>query len=74
VKSVRGGRTTTNLARLDDGGREEEIARMIAGARISAQVLASARDLLATRRPSEQTAKQRSPEARMKARGQRDAS
>ncbi|HUL73938.1 MAG TPA: DNA repair protein RecN [Vicinamibacterales bacterium] len=50
AKHVRGGRTTTSLARLDEPGREEEIARMIAGVAVSPAVLASAREMLHTRR------------------------
>jgi DNA repair protein RecN (Recombination protein N) len=55
-KEVRGGRTSTQLRRLDAPAREQEIARMIAGAVVSPQVLASARELLAIRE-SEATAK-----------------
>jgi DNA repair protein RecN (Recombination protein N) len=50
AKGVRAGRTITTVTRLDQPGREAEIARMIAGEKISDQVLASARELLATRR------------------------
>lgn len=57
AKQVRGGRTETLLAKLDDSGREIELGRMIAGAEVSPQVLASARELLATRRKSEAKAK-----------------
>jgi DNA repair protein RecN (Recombination protein N) len=57
TKEVRGGRTTTKVTRLDAGGRELEIARMIAGAEVTPQVLASARELLAKRTASEATAK-----------------
>jgi DNA repair protein RecN (Recombination protein N) len=56
-KAVRDGRTTSRLIRLDGQGREREIARMIAGADVSAQVLASARELLAGRGESESEAK-----------------
>lgn len=49
AKAVRNGRTMTTLTRLEDGAREMEIARMIAGASVSRQVLASARELLSTR-------------------------
>jgi DNA repair protein RecN (Recombination protein N) len=59
-KQVRDGRTTTALSRLDASGRELEIARMIAGARLSPQVLASARQLLGTQH-SEQKANARRP-------------
>ena len=45
-KSVRGGRTVTSVARLDGVQRAEELARMIAGADVSAAVLASAREML----------------------------
>ena len=57
TKHVRGGRTVTLLTRLDDSGREGELARMIAGARVTPQVLSSARELLAARRNSEIKAK-----------------
>jgi DNA repair protein RecN (Recombination protein N) len=57
AKTVRGGRTTSTVTRLDESGREREIARMIAGADISSQVLASARELLAGRGESEVAAK-----------------
>jgi DNA repair protein RecN (Recombination protein N) len=72
-KRVRGGRTTTVVARLDDGGREDELARMIAGAEVTPQVLASARELLAIRsRQSEATAKAKVPSGRgAKAKGDR---
>jgi DNA repair protein RecN (Recombination protein N) len=74
-KHVRGGRTSTALARLDDTGREEELARMIAGAAVSPKVLASAREMLATRRAaprSEAKAKGES-ESAGKAKGRRGA-
>ncbi len=59
VKSVRGGRTLTSVARVDGRDREEELARMIGGAAVSAAVLTSAREMLATRRTAkgEKTAK-----------------
>jgi DNA repair protein RecN (Recombination protein N) len=60
-KQVRGDRTNTVLTRLDGAGREAEIARMIAGAEISPQVLASARELLAKRGESEAIAKGERP-------------
>lgn len=49
AKQVRNGRTTTSVTRLDESGREAEIARMIAGASISTQVLASAKEMIAER-------------------------
>ncbi len=45
-KSVKGGRTVTKVARLDGVERATELARMIAGADVSAAVLASAREML----------------------------
>jgi DNA repair protein RecN (Recombination protein N) len=69
-KVVRGGRTSTVMTRLDGPGREMEIARMIAGAEISAQVLSSARDLLSARGESEGISKGESP-AGAKAKGRR---
>jgi DNA repair protein RecN (Recombination protein N) len=71
-KAVRSGRTVTDVTRLDEAGRVEEIGRMIAGATISDGVLASARDLLAGRRRSETKAKGESETRRMaKAKGRR---
>ena len=57
AKQVRGGRTLTLVTRLDGGGRELEIARMIAGAEVSSEVLLSARQMLAVRGESEIKAK-----------------
>ncbi len=48
-KSVKGGRTLTSVARLDAVQRAEALARMIAGADVSASVLTSAREMLAGR-------------------------
>src|SRR5687767_9922292 len=45
-KQVRGTRTVTSVARLDDSGRVEEIGRMIGGASITDATRATARDLL----------------------------
>jgi DNA repair protein RecN (Recombination protein N) len=71
-KTVREGRTWSTLIRLDEAGREREIARMIAGADVSTQVLASARELLAGRGESEAVAKGESESAgRAKAKGRR---
>jgi DNA repair protein RecN (Recombination protein N) len=72
AKTVRGGRTITTLDRLEDTGREGELARMIAGVAVSPKVLESARELLAARRRdlrSETKAKGESESAR-KAKGQ----
>ena len=48
-KSVRAGRTVTDVARITGAGREEEIARMIGGAAMTAAVRESAREMLALR-------------------------
>ena len=49
-KRVRGGRTVTDVARVSGVEREEELARMIGGADVSAAVRASAREMLESRR------------------------
>ena len=49
AKHVQSGRTSTALARLEDEERVAEIGRMIAGASVSQQVLASAREMLEAR-------------------------
>lgn len=46
VKGVKEGRTQTDVSRLSPREREEELARMIAGADVSASVRASAREML----------------------------
>jgi DNA repair protein RecN (Recombination protein N) len=46
VKRVRGGRTRTTVERLDDEGRVQEIARMLAGDEPSAVALSHAREML----------------------------
>jgi DNA repair protein RecN (Recombination protein N) len=48
-KQARGGRTTTSVARLADAERVDEIARMIAGARVTDAVQVTAYDLLRVR-------------------------
>ena len=55
AKQVRGGRTTTGVHRLEGPGREEELARMIAGSGTSAAVLASAREMLSSRKAKGKT-------------------
>jgi DNA repair protein RecN (Recombination protein N) len=45
-KSVRGGRTSTSVTRVDGVDRETEIARMMGGADVSAAVLAGAREMI----------------------------
>jgi DNA repair protein RecN (Recombination protein N) len=46
AKSVRAGRTSTEVRRVEGPEREAEIARMIGGAAVSATVLAGAREML----------------------------
>jgi DNA repair protein RecN (Recombination protein N) len=73
-KSVRAGRTTTSLVRLDEQGRQGEIGRMIGGAVVSGQVLASAREFLEMRRSGEHNTKlAKSAKAEAKAKGKRGA-
>ena len=57
VKSVRGGRTVTQVERIDGREREQELARMIGGAAISPAVLTSAREMLASRAQAKGEAK-----------------
>jgi DNA repair protein RecN (Recombination protein N) len=52
-KQVKAGRTITTVASLIGADREMELARMIAGDRVSDQVLASARELLHVNRPGQ---------------------
>ena len=49
VKNIRGGRTLTEVAKVNGTDREEELARMIGGADVSETVRASAREMLASR-------------------------
>ena len=49
AKSVKSGRTVTEVTRLAGRDREEELARMIAGSDVSVTVRASAREMLLTR-------------------------
>ena len=46
AKSVKGGRTSTGVARIEGAERETEIARMMGGADVSAAVLAGAREMI----------------------------
>jgi DNA repair protein RecN (Recombination protein N) len=48
-KNVREGRTVTAVHRLAERERAEELARMMAGGTVTESVLASARELLASR-------------------------
>jgi DNA repair protein RecN (Recombination protein N) len=54
-KSIRTGRTVTDVARVEGIKREEELARMIGGSDVSAAVIASAREMLVLRRGREQS-------------------
>lgn len=77
-KQVKGGRTVTTVARLTGPDREVELARMIAGDRVSEQVLASARELLSVNRQGtgeSETAAKGESESRLaaKAKGKRGA-
>jgi len=56
-KTLRNGRTITMVMQLADAQREEELARMIGGAVITAAARQSAREMLATRGESEHNAK-----------------
>ena len=71
AKQVRAGRTLITAVRLDEAGRETEIARMIAGAEVSPQVRASARELLEGRRRGEIKAKIDATSSDTRARGKR---
>jgi DNA repair protein RecN (Recombination protein N) len=75
AKEVRRGRTVTTLTRLDMAGREQEIARMIAGAQVTPKVLASAKEMLGRRQKSEAKPKGESPDrpTMAKAKGRRRA-
>lgn len=55
TKSVRAGRTLTDVARVAGDDRETELARMIGGADISLTVRASAREMLSARRAKANT-------------------
>lgn len=52
-KQVEGGRTRTTVRRLTEEGRIEELSRMLGGASVTAQVRASAREMLEQRRGRE---------------------
>jgi DNA repair protein RecN (Recombination protein N) len=69
AKQLKAGRTTTSVARLDESSREAEIARMIAGASVSAQVLASAREMIADRVGESESKAKAKPSRSSKAKG-----
>ena len=56
-KTVRSGRTSTTVTRVDGIDRQEEIARMIGGAEISATVLAGAREMIEAKANTKRKAK-----------------
>ena len=56
-KSVKSGRTSTGVTRVDGGERVAEIARMIGGADVSATVLAGAREMLQAKAKGKDKAK-----------------
>ena len=62
TKSIRNGRTTTEVTHLDDDTRASEIARMMTGTRVSSTVLQSARELLIV--VGEENTKTRRPPAK----------
>ena len=68
-RRVQGGRTSTDVARVDGAEREEELARMIGGADVSAAVLASAREMLERdkRKPERQGESEDAKSAKAKA-------
>jgi DNA repair protein RecN (Recombination protein N) len=55
-KHVDGGRTRTDVTRLDEAGRVEELARMLGGAAVTPGLKASAREMLDSRRHGDQAA------------------
>ena len=69
-KTVRGARTVTAVERLDEGGRVDEIARMIGGAAVSEPVLASAREMLAGARRADAPEGRRQAKGKYKAKGE----
>jgi DNA repair protein RecN (Recombination protein N) len=56
-KSVKGGRTSTSVTRVDGVDRETEIARMMGGADVSAAVLAGAREMIEAKANTKRKAK-----------------
>jgi DNA repair protein RecN (Recombination protein N) len=70
-KQVSRGRTTTSVRRLDAAGREGEVARMIAGAWISPQVLASAREMITARQGESEVKSKAKPPKTAKAKDPR---
>jgi DNA repair protein RecN (Recombination protein N) len=73
LKSIRQGRTVTDVARLKGVEREEELARMISGAGVSATVLAGAREMLATRASAKDEIKAKGESESRRRRSRKDA-
>ena len=68
AKSVRGPRTVTSVVRLDEAGREREVARMMGGeGSTTPQVLAGARELLAQARAKAAAPAKAKGESRLRA-------
>jgi len=57
AKTVKGGRTSTGVARLEGIERETEIARMMGGADVTAAVLAGAREMIEAKANTKRKAK-----------------
>lgn len=72
-KTVKGGRTSTQVAKLDAVEREEELARMIGGSEVTMAVRAGAREMLALRLPSAPPFRANSASGEAKAKQQRKA-
>ena len=71
-KQIRGGRTLTAVARLDEAARIDELARMLGGAAVSERVRETAREMLDARQgESEDKTKGESERAKAKGRGRR---
>jgi DNA repair protein RecN (Recombination protein N) len=66
VKRVKDGRTTTIVRKLDDGGRVDELARMLGGSSISEGLRASAREMLAGKRREHDLRKRSEPHRGLK--------
>ena len=69
VKAVRGQRTVTEVERLDTEGRQQELARMIAGQSVTERVLASAGDMLSERQRAKGESKPKGESESRKAKG-----
>jgi DNA repair protein RecN (Recombination protein N) len=61
-KTVRAGRTSTKVVRIDGSDREAEIGRMIGGAAVTSAVLAGAREMLQAKAKANARRKRNQPE------------